>query len=269
LRTQHSEARQAMKDVLRKMLTELGTLDQGIGEFSQQVQGYAESVQSAGSLDGLAAVVQQVVTASHAVQTLVSSTRERVQTEHERARELQERVRGLEDELRRLSDEAVTDTLTRVANRRGLNKQFDIECARALRAGVEIAPLAIGLIDLDNFKKLNDSLGHAAGDAALQALATRVSQSLRPTDHVARYGGEEFVVLLPGTGLPQAVDALTRLQRKLSAALFIHEEREVFVTFSAGVTLWREGESIDTVLARADEGMYEAKRSGKNRTCTA
>jgi diguanylate cyclase len=267
LRTQQSVARQALKDVLRKMLTELGALDLGVGQFSEQVLGYADSVQSADSLEGLAEVVQQMVSESQAVHELVTATRERVQAAHERAQGLEARVRGLEDELRRLSDEAVTDALTRVANRRGLVNQFGIECARAQRAGAQTAPLAVGLLDLDNFKKLNDSLGHAAGDTALQALAARVSKALRPTDHVARYGGEEFVVLLPATGLEPAVDVLTRLQRQLSTALFVHEDREVFVTFSAGVTLWREGESLDTALARADEGMYEAKRSGKNRTC--
>jgi diguanylate cyclase len=167
-----------------------------------------------------------------------------------------------------MSEEAVTDSLTRVANRRGLAKQFEVECSRARRAGLDVAPLAIGLIDLDNFKKLNDSLGHAAGDKALQALAALVTRSLRPTDHVARFGGEEFVVLLPGTGVDQANLVLTRLQRQLSAALFSHQGNEVFVTFSSGVTLWREGESLELVLARADEGLYEAKRSGKNRTCT-
>jgi diguanylate cyclase len=129
--------------------------------------------------------------------------------------------------------------------------------------------LAVGLIDIDNFKKLNDSLGHAAGDAALRALAAQVRDALRPADHVARFGGEEFVVLLPGTALAEAQEVLTRLQRGLSMALFMHEGREVFVTFSAGVTAWRPGESLDSAVERADAALYEAKRTGKNRTCTA
>ncbi len=269
LRSQQSQARQAMKNVVGKILSEMGTLDEGVGQFSQQVLGCVESAQAADTAEGLSTVVQQLVTASQAVYTLVSSTRGRVQAEQAQAEELEARVKGLESELCRLSEEALTDSLTQVANRRGLAKQFDVECARAQRAGVESAPLAVGLIDLDNFKKLNDKLGHAAGDEALKALAALVSKSLRPTDQVARFGGEEFVVLLPSTELQTATDVLARLQRKLSAALFIHEEREVFVTFSAGVTLWREGETLQAALARADEGMYEAKRTGKNRTCTA
>jgi diguanylate cyclase len=129
--------------------------------------------------------------------------------------------------------------------------------------------LAVALIDIDNFKKLNDSLGHAAGDRALKALAAAVRERLRPVDHLARFGGEEFVVLLPATPPDEAQAALTRLQRSLSEALFLHENREVFVTFSAGVTAWRSGEPLQSALERADEALYEAKRSGKNRTCIA
>jgi len=88
-------------------------------------------------------------------------------------------------------------------------------------------------------------------------------------DHVARFGGEEFVVLLPGTPVDEAQQVLTRLQRKLSAALFMHDGNEVFVTFSAGVTAHRPDEALELALERADEALYEAKRSGKNRTCIA
>ena len=139
--------------------------------------------------------------------------------------------------------------------------------ARVEREGVESAPLSVGLIDIDNFKKLNDSLGHAAGDEALKALAAAVRDRLRPIDHVARFGGEEFVVLLPDTAVDEAQQALTRLQRSLTEALFLHEGREIFVTFSAGVSVWRPGEALEAALERADVALYEAKRTGKNRTC--
>jgi diguanylate cyclase len=180
-------------------------------------------------------------------------------------------VLALEGELRRLSAEVSTDALTQVANRRGLDQAFTAECARAEReqaAGdASAAALAVGLIDIDNFKKLNDSLGHAAGDQALKLLAAAVRERLRPVDHLARFGGEEFVVLMPATQAAQAQEALTRLQRSLTEALFLHEGREVFVTFSGGVTQWCQGEALQSALERADEALYEAKRSGKNRTC--
>jgi diguanylate cyclase len=140
--------------------------------------------------------------------------------------------------------------------------------ARAASTAPDAAALAVGLIDIDNFKRLNDTLGHQAGDEALKALAATVRDRLRQGDTVARFGGEEFVVLLPATSAVQAQSLLTQLQRGLSASLFLHEGREVFVTFSAGVTAWRTGEPLDAALQRADEALYEAKRTGKNRTCT-
>ena len=149
-------------------------------------------------------------------------------------------------------------------NRKGLDEAMQRELAVVHR---KEAPLCVALLDIDNFKKLNDSLGHAAGDEALKALAAAVRDRLRPIDHVARFGGEEFVVLLPDTEPAAAQQVLTRLQRQLTASLFMHENKEVFVTFSAGVTALRDGEPLDLALERADEALYEAKHSGKNRTC--
>jgi len=173
-------------------------------------------------------------------------------------------VLELEGELRRLSDEVSTDALTQVANRRGLLQAFEAERSRMERTG---ARLCVGLLDIDNFKRLNDEMGHAVGDVALKSLAAVVSRTLRPTDLTARYGGEEFVVLLPDTPVEEGQLILTRLQRSLSGGLFMHEEQQVFVTFSAGVTDYRLDERIEDALERADQALYEAKRTGKNRTC--
>jgi diguanylate cyclase len=266
LRQQRESARDALKAMIQHMLAELADLGQHTGRFSDNVQRYAQTIEQADSLQGLAGVVQEMVAETRAVHAVVDGARERMSREHARATELEQRVRELESELRRLSDEVSTDALTQVANRRGLVQAFEAESSRAQREG---AALAVGLIDIDNFKKLNDSLGHAAGDEALKALAASVKQSLRPMDHVARFGGEEFVVLLPATTRDDAQALLARLQRQLSASLFMHEGREVFVTFSAGVTALRADEALDAALERADRALYEAKRTGKNRTCIA
>ena len=269
LQSERHYARDALKQMVRQVLSELGDLSSATGRFNDRVNGYAQVIESADSLASLAEVVRELLGESRAVHDLVDAARERLASEHARGAALETKVLGLESELRRLADEVSTDALTQVANRRGLAQAFSAESARSVRDGVAVAPLAVGLIDIDNFKKLNDSLGHAAGDVALQSLAARVKAWLRPVDHIARFGGEEFVVLLPGTPLDEGQQVLTRLQRRLSASLFMHEGREVFVTFSAGVTTWRTGETVEAALARADEGLYEAKRTGKNRTCIA
>jgi diguanylate cyclase len=269
VRDERNAARDALKMLINRLLHEVGELGEHTGRFHDSIGRHAEAIAQSDSLEGLAGVVREIVDESRAVQALVGQAQQRMRDEHSKASELAARVRELEGELRRLSDEVSTDALTRVANRRGLAAAFEAECARAARAGDAAPGLAIGLIDVDNFKKLNDTLGHAAGDEALKALAAAVRARLRPVDHLARFGGEEFVVLLPATPVGEAQQALTRLQRGLSEALFMHENREVFVTFSAGVTAWRPGEPLQAALERADEALYEAKRMGKNRTNVA
>lgn len=271
LRAARKAARDALKDSIHEMLDEIASLGAQTGRFSSQLDGYADEIDRAESLESLAGTVRQMVAESRAVHEGVSQAQARLALEHSRSAEMQARVAELEDEIRRLSDEVSTDPLTQIANRRGLQQAFETEQAKNQRAAQgEGATLAVALIDIDNFKKLNDRLGHASGDAALQFLTHRVAQALRPGDTLARYGGEEFVVLLPGTPLDEAQRVLTRVQRTLSAELFMSDEQgQVFVTFSAGVSLYRPGERLEQSLERADEALYEAKHSGKNRTCAA
>jgi diguanylate cyclase len=266
LRIERAQARDALRELIRKMLQDLGELGAHTGRYSESMGRYAQVIGEADTLQGLAGVVREMVDETRAVHGLVSATTRRLEDEHRLATELSARVHTLEDEIRRLSDEVSTDPLTQIANRRGLMRHFEAEQASQQRAG---HALAVALLDIDNFKKLNDSLGHQAGDAALQFLSRRVGELLRPNDTLARYGGEEFVVLLPATTTDEAQQALTRLQRLLSAELFMHENRQTFVTFSAGVTSYRPGEALEAALQRADEALYEAKRTGKNRTCIA
>lgn len=266
LREERGRARDALKGLINRMLQELGELGQHTDRFSDSVGKYATVIEQADSLESLAGVVREMVEESRSVQSLVQNTQGRLRDEHDRASQLAERVEQLEGELRKLSSEVQTDQLTQIANRRGLIATFDTERAKLER---DPKPLALALLDIDNFKKLNDNLGHAAGDEALKSLAARVSGLLRPGDKVGRWGGEEFVLILPEAPLEEAQAVLLRLQRSLSASLFMHEGRDVFVTFSAGVTLFRMGETMEQALDRADEALYEAKRTGKNRACVA
>ncbi len=264
VRGEREKARDALKSLMAQMLAELGELGSKTGNFHESVGRYAAVIEESDSLESLTGVVREMVAESRAVQSLVQQTQERLQEEHSKATDLSERVTQLEDEMKRLSDEVSTDQLTQIANRRGLIQAFEIERARLERNGGE---LSIGLLDIDNFKKLNDELGHSAGDEALKSLAAVVSKTLRPTDRVARYGGEEFVVLLPETPAAEGEQVLTRLQRSLTGGLFMHKDKQIFVTFSAGVTGYRLAERIEDSLERADQALYEAKRTGKNRTC--
>jgi diguanylate cyclase len=121
------------------------------------------------------------------------------------------------------------------------------------------------LLDVDNFKQLNDHYGHLTGDQVLKHLVDTISANLRPNDIVARLGGEEFVLLLPATAAEAAAQLTERLQRQLTRAYFMADQDRLVITFSAGVTVWKLGEDEVDTIERADQAMYRAKLAGKNR----
>jgi len=177
LKQERESARQALKQFIHDMLQEIAALGSTTEQFQQSLGRYAETIGQADSLESLAGVVRDMVEESRNVHGLVNQAQTRMQAEHQRATELTDRVRTLEDEIRRLSDEVSTDPLTQIANRRGLAKAFDTECARMQRSG---GMLAIGLLDGDNFKKLNDQMGHHTGHLGLQFPPPRVGRSPGP-----------------------------------------------------------------------------------------
>jgi len=158
------------------------------------------------------------------------------------------------------------DPLTGTLNRKGLDEALEREIARARRRGTT---LSLALLDVDNFKNLNDTFGHKTGDEALRHLAEVVRSSLRPQDCVGRYGGEEFLIVLPDTDLDSANATLTRLQRELTKRYFMANNQRLLITFSAGVTRLMDDEAANVAVDRADRAMYAAKRAGKNRVLTA
>jgi diguanylate cyclase len=158
------------------------------------------------------------------------------------------------------------DPLTHSLNRRGLDDEFAREASRADRYS---APFCIAVLDIDNFKVLNDKRGHKTGDEALVHLVKIAREELRLTDHIARLGGEEFLIIMPNTPLDEAAKIITRLQRSLTKKYFLDNNEKVLITFSAGVAERIAGESQEASIGRADSAMYEAKHSGKNRVCLA
>ncbi|MGE5622871.1 MAG: GGDEF domain-containing protein [Bacillota bacterium] len=185
---------------------------------------------------------------------------------HAETRAAQRRIAELEAELARMRELVYEDQLTGCLNRRGLVAVLERELARAERRQ---APLCVALLDLDDFKKLNDTHGHCAGDAALVHLVRMAKAALRKTDVIGRFGGEEFMIVLPDTPLDDAMQALARVQSALRGQAFVHEEACVPVTFSAGVTLCRSGDDQAAPVARADAALYRAKSAGKNRVVCA
>lgn len=158
---------------------------------------------------------------------------------------------------------ATRDELTGLPNRRQMQALMDQELLRSQRHPHDFC---IALVDLDHFKRINDSQGHAAGDTVLRHFAQAGQAALRATDVLARWGGEEFLVLLPDTPLPQAQAALERLREQVAALrVRIAEGGEIRLTVSIGLAAHRAGDTLAQTLARADRWLYEAKAQGRNR----
>ncbi|MCZ8164184.1 GGDEF domain-containing protein [Silanimonas sp.] len=167
--------------------------------------------------------------------------------------------------LQTVEEEAATDPLTGVLNRRALDRLLARETDRCEAQGGMVSVLAL---DLDHFKAVNDTHGHAVGDEALRAFARRIRGPLRQSDHLARVGGEEFIVLLPGAPLSNAHEIAERLRAIVAEAPLVDVPR-VAVTVSIGVAAFRPGDGGTDLLARADAAAYEAKRSGRDRVVLA
>jgi diguanylate cyclase (GGDEF)-like protein len=171
--------------------------------------------------------------------------------------------RQLTDELTRVRLLSLTDELTGLPNRRAFMRRMEDEVARVQRYGF---PLTFALIDLDHFKSINDEFGHAAGDEVLRVYSKNIMTVFRHHDMVARYGGEEFAVLLPNTDADGAIRALNKVRRRAAETRWQSNGTVSQVpSFSAGVSLFKPGESASAFIERADKALYRAKRLGRDR----
>ncbi len=181
----------------------------------------------------------------------------------ERLENAESTIRRQEEEMQRLNADATIDFLTRLPNRRTLDTRFSEEWARFKRYG---GPFSVVMLDVDYFKRINDRLGHIAGDRILRAVAGVAQEQKRESDFLGRFGGEEFALLLPETPLKQAVAAAEKIRKKIEGSRFNYEGSAVTVTLSAGVAEAAKADrDAAALLARADAALYRAKEQGRNR----
>ena len=169
----------------------------------------------------------------------------------------------LNDELTRVHILSLTDDLTGLSNRRAFMRRLEDEVSRVQRYG---SPLSLALIDMDFFKSINDKLGHPAGDEVLRTFSNNILSIFRHHDMVARYGGEEFAILLPNTDIEGSHRAMEKVKARTATSHFqSHGKTMPMPTFSAGLALYKPGETPGDLIERADKALFRAKDLGRNR----
>lgn len=158
-------------------------------------------------------------------------------------------------------EKAYVDALTQLPNRLAYEKRSAQEYARWQRYS---NALSMAVCDLDFFKKINDSYGHAAGDKVLSKVGELFNKTLRSTDFSCRFGGEEFVILLPETNVDAAKRAMEKVRMRIEESPFHFRGERVQVTISIGISEFATGDTLEQVFERADQAMYEAKHQGRN-----
>ena len=169
----------------------------------------------------------------------------------------------IEKDQKRLEELATTDPLTQIYNRRAF---FEVANSFFNFVKREHSPLAILMLDIDFFKKINDTYGHQAGDMILKHLVQCTQSMLRESDILARYGGEEFIVLLPDTNAQQAILVAQKIRKKIEKTPYNHKGEDIYITISIGLSVYQEGDnSLSDIIQKADEALYKAKENGRNR----
>ncbi len=263
----HARERDALREAserMQRLLHEVGTV---VGDAGQDAREFGSVVR-----DTSRAFAEGRV----ALPALIQRLREEARAVAERSEAIGqqltgavERIQLLERSLDDLRQDAATDGLTRLANRRSFDTQLREVAGRAMNSG---EPLMLLLIDIDHFKRVNDTWGHQTGDQVLRLVASTLASATREGDFVARYGGEEFAVILPGTGPETAVAVAERVRRSFEGRDIVARNSGKTiggVTLSAGVALYDPGERLSEWVERADQALYAAKKSGRNRVMLA
>jgi diguanylate cyclase len=261
-----NESKTSVKNMMATFIDRLDVMTASTGVYQEKMEEYSKKIRRTSDSTEVDHLISAILDETRMVQTETMRSHDIMLAAQKEVKESEIRIKELEAKLAHMSELVREDQLTGSLNRRGLDDVFEREADRADRRGTA---LCAAMLDLDNFKKLNDTYGHATGDEALVHLVRIVKQTLRSIDVIARYGGEEFLIVMPETSLEEASQAMSRVQRELTTHFFTANDQRLFITFSAGVAIRAPHESQDAVVKRADKAMYEAKKSGKNRVVKA
>ena len=252
-RTAGQELVQSMREEVSGLQQEVAAADE-LGQLKQQVTSRLDRILTAVDRHQTQQAEQQQ-SLSQQLDSLVN-----------RVRDMEQQSAEAEQRIEQQRQLALRDVLTQLPNREGYQQRMAQEYQRWQRYQ---RPLSLVVCDVDHFKSINDNYGHLAGDKVLRIIAKTLAKRLRNTDYVARYGGEEFVIVMPETDATQAMAVAETVRQAIASCPFHFREQPVSITMSFGVAEFAAAETPETVFARADKALYQAKDEGRNRCLPA
>ena len=264
---QYLEDREAELRSMITVLTEaIATLSQGNGDYHGKILKTTQTLSQISQLEDIRKIRASL---SVEIGLLKDAVKEQQSKERQQQVKLSESVETLQSKLKTAMNRSLRDPLTDLYNREG----WDQELTEACRvASVTNKPFSVAMVDVDHFKRINDSGGHQVGDLILKKLASFFKESLRAEDFIARFGGDEFAFALSAPSLDKAQGRLERLCKEISKPTYNcpvnGKEFYLKISISVGLSLYRVGDTPESLLSRADEALYLAKKGGKNRVVT-
>ena len=251
------------KDIIDLLAKALATLDSENQDYNQKIYAQSEKIEQIARLDDIKKIKQEL---EHEIKQMRETIRKKQSHDTGELELLSKKVSALDTELKKARAESMHDGLTGVYNRRAFDRMIREMVEQQAQNG---KTLSILILDVDDFKTVNDSYGHQIGDRVLVALARKCSGLIRSADIIARYGGEEFVILLPDASLKDAVAKAKTICKSISATRYalddVDADHTLSVTISVGVSQFQPGDTPKSIIERADKALYRAKYSGKNR----
>ncbi|OQY11942.1 MAG: hypothetical protein B6I30_05795 [Desulfobacteraceae bacterium 4572_187] len=250
-------------DIIGFQRTAISTLDTENLAYNRKVYGQSKQIEAVTILDDIKTMKENI---KKEVMSIQATVRKKEEQDRKQIEGLAEQISSLNVELKKVKTKAMTDGLTKAYNRGA----FDSYMRKMVDQNtVKRSPFSLLMLDIDNFKKINDGYGHPIGDRVLVALVRKCAQLIRDEDFLARYGGEEFAIVLPGASLRNALKKAQRIRKAIAGTHYKTDKEKggntLSVTVSIGASSFCKNDSVSTVIDRSDRALYQAKRTGKNR----
>ena len=251
-----------LKDIIDILTNAVVNLDNENQDYNQKILEQSGKIEQITYLDDIKKIKQALILE---IEQMRQTVREKQSGDNVKLEALAQQVDALNSQLKQAHQESSTDSLTGIFNRKAFDRQID---ELVEKNTVAKSPFSLLMLDIDNFKKINDTYGHQTGDRIIMAVVNKCRQNIRGEDFFARYGGEEFVIILPGASLRNAVKKANFICKAVASTLYRLDDAKdgqtLKVTMSVGVSCHQKADTVDSVIERADKALYAAKHAGKN-----